>query len=147
MSVQSVADMLMIAQEGFAAARATNDSVLHRNSLRVAVKAFVHPDAPAFFGGLAIALNEGYDGNDPSIDGNDSDVLQQAGPDEDSPAASPAYEELTDTDEKHDVDGGEGKQSGPDANHVRGITASTAVERAAANWCRLHRHKVLKVSK
>ena len=110
MSVRHVADLLALAYEGFNQAETALDEELRRMSVKVVAKALAHPDAGAFFGGIQLALAEVKEapfGNDPDIDDNDEGIFdpedddtEDQDVDEDSPAAGPAYEGVTDGDEE-----------------------------------------------
>lgn len=87
--------MLSLAHRGAVEAAATGDETLRRQAVLVAARALRHPDAPAFFGGLQLALAEFEEspfGNDPEDDMSEFDDAV----DEDSPSAAPAYEGVTD---------------------------------------------------
>ena len=140
MSVLAVADLLAVAHEGYITGVANKDATLTSNSLLVVAKALQHPDAGAFFKGVAAALTEDDWGNDPTIEHDDTGVLHdddEEGPDEDSNAASPAYEGLVDgenDDGRLDDGSDEENQHGPDVNRKGEMSA---VAKASANWARL----------
>ena len=106
MSIRDVADMLALAHQGFSTASEQSDEQLRRMSIQLASKAFSHPDAAVFFGGLQLAVSELVEekpwGNDPDIDDNDEGVMDPQDTEEDDEeapeASSPAYEGVTDED-------------------------------------------------
>ena len=105
MSAKKVADMLALAYEGYEKAKETNNAELKSLARELVIKALSNKEAGAFFGAIQLALGEIEEtpfGNDPDIDDNDNGVSdpedddQPTDMDEDTPAASPAYEGITD---------------------------------------------------
>jgi hypothetical protein len=98
MSARDVADILTVAQAGFAKAKAIRDPKLASQSLELAAVALLHPDADAFFGGLQVALAETYE-VDPMSESFDEDLDAGASSPLDlDPSVKPDMEDLEDGD-------------------------------------------------
>jgi hypothetical protein len=131
MSVKQVADMLALAYEGYDLAKKSNDLQLKHLSHKLVVKALSSESAAEFFGGIQLALAEVHEnpfGNDPDIDDNDNGILDPEDDeiDENSPAASPAYEGITDNE-----DSSEDEKNKPEE--------SSLIDLVAQNFLRLRK--------
>ena len=138
MSTRHVADLMVVAHEGFVVAERAGDEKLRADALRVVEVALAHPDAAAFFGGVALALDELPYGNDPDVDAHGEGLLQPApdAADEDSDAASPAYEGIVNGDNHDDAE----KKSRRDVSDERPRDEGAelgAVRAAALNLARV----------
>jgi hypothetical protein len=120
--VRDVVELLAIAHRGLTEAESNFDEKLRRQSMRLLEKAVKHPDAPAFFAAAQLAIDESI-GNDPDVDDNGEGIIdpeENTNIDEDSPAAGPADEGVTDDegDTSTDMNSGDDEEQGSAGGNI-----------------------------